>query len=277
MPFPKEDERCTFTYVDGRRCRMCKIETHPYLCFYHWQRGQQANDAIVFASQLLEPGQQLNSPSAVANVLTGVFRLLAQGRLQARQAATLAYISQLVIQLLPHIQREQQATATARGETSDAFDTIQKDSFEEDMIKRMLSVFRGEDGEDDSAKKTPPAPDPLFTSSAALDDEEPASDSIPVPGTSISLPAPLRREPQREPADPAACASAGAATEPPASPPYGLTPQIEAQFQEAGRPTPEEELQRREERARDFGPPFLVTTASQRAELDGRKKKRGYQ
>lgn len=244
MPYPKEEDRCTFTYVDGRRCRMQKIETHPYLCFYHWQRGQEANDAVVFASQLLEENHQLNSPAAVIGVLSGVFRLLAQGRLQARQAATLAYVCQLVLQALPQAEKQQRADAQVRGETTDIFDTIQKGSFEEDYVKRVLNNLRGHREEE----LPPAATSPEMTASSALTSEPDAEpEGIRVPGTALTLPLPL---------------------EPACDPPE------ERQLAEAGCMTPEDELQRREERAREFGAPVLMTSASEKAPMHSANRKR---
>lgn len=261
MPFPKDTDRCTFTYVDGRRCRMQKIETHPYLCFYHWQRGQEANDAVVFASQLLEENQQLDSPTAVVGVLSGVFRLLAQGRLQARQAATMAYVCQLVLQALPQAEKQQRAAAEARGTPSELYNTIQKGSFEEDLFLNLRDIFLGNETDktrvmgDRLEQMQPGQP-----SSAPAADEDAAVEpgSIRVPGTCITLPPPLERE-----------------TEPtPPSPPYGLTPEMERQLTEAGRGIPEEDLQRREERGREFGPPIPITGASERKESNADTKKR---
>jgi len=274
MPYPIEEDRCTFTYIDGRRCRMQKIETHPYLCYYHWQRGQQANDAVVFASQLLNENQQLNSPAAVIDVLSGVFRLLAQGRLETRQAATMAYVCQLALQALPQAEKQQRAVAEARGETTDLFDTIQKGSFEEDYVKRMLNNLRGKREESLPAAAT----NPETTASSALTSEPDADpEGVRVPGTLLTLPPPLERayQPPASGGSQERGNTCGEGATVRRASRNGLAPEEDRQLAEAGRMTPEEALQRREERAREFGPPILVTTASERAELDRLKKKRG--
>lgn len=299
MPMPKNEDRCTFTYADGRRCRMCKIETHPYLCFYHWQRGQNANDAVVFASQLLPEGQQLNTAATIATVLTGVFRLAAQSRLEARQAGTLAYICQLAIQVLPHLQREAQAAEQARSETSPIFDTIQKGSFEENYLMRALNQLRGKDykskakwvplSDDEQAAESPAQTSEALGASPrpqTTDEPEPIAGAIPIPGTSLSLPPPLQREPQQSPEPLPHSASLNVAVAPPAAAnlhraletdcsgdlvaselartsdlasPDGSDPFSESPPDQPCPITPEEELlKRREQRARDFGPPILT-------------------
>ena len=144
MSIPANHERCTFLYADGRRCRMLRSPRHPYLCQDHWERGQRANDAIVFASQILKPGEELTSPLIVARALTNVFRLFAAGRISSRDASTMAYINALVVPLLPQLERQQKAAARAAAKTTDVFDTIQKDSFEEDVIKNALALLRGD-------------------------------------------------------------------------------------------------------------------------------------
>lgn len=177
MPMPKNEDRCTFIYRDGRRCRMSKIENHPYLCFHHWQRGQNANDALVFASQLLPEGQQLTTATTIAAALTCIFRLISQGRLETRQAGILAYICQQASQILPRLQQETEAAADARGETSPVFDTIEKGSFEEDYIMRTLAELRGSDhksrgrwipfSDDEQPADEQPVPSPSHTSNSA--------------------------------------------------------------------------------------------------------------
>jgi len=274
MSIPASETRCTFLYVDGRRCRMERMDGHPYLCRYHWEKGQEANDAIVFASQLIEPGQQLTDPQAAGASLTGLFRMLATGRIQPRQAAVMAYLCQLSMQVFPHIERRRQSAEEARGETSPVFDTIQKGSFEESVVMNMLSYLRGREDRD--------APLPADPTGNGHSPEPPPPGSIAMPGSSLVLPPPLEPSTEMDGEPPPSTAQECATPPGPRlverkadstqsaeghTPPYGLTPEEEARLTEAGRPLPEEDLQRRvdsevirrrEERAREFGPPVLT-------------------
>jgi len=225
---------------------MQKIETHPYLCFYHWQRGQQANDAVVFASQLLNENQQLNTPAAVIDVLSGVFRLLAQGRLETRQAATMAYVCQLALQALPQAEKRERAAAESRGNPSELYNIIQKGSFEEDLFLNLRDVFLGRKTK--GTETLSARIEQVKRSQSPAPDEETNPGGIRVPGTCITLPPPLQREcePSRNSAgteDATEPASSEKPAQPP-SPPHGLTPEMEKQLMEAGRGTPEEDLQR---------------------------------
>ncbi len=100
------DDRCQYTTLDGRRCRMSRLNDHPSLCFDHWQREQQLRDAERVANELLGSFDDFKTATAVNHALGKLFALLAKNRIPTRNAAVLAYISQLLLQSLPSVKKE---------------------------------------------------------------------------------------------------------------------------------------------------------------------------
>jgi len=80
------------------------------LCLSHWQR--QNGDAQAVSAELLGPFAELTTATAVNHALAKLFSLVAQGRIPSRDAAVLAYISQLLLNSLGAVRHEAQL---ARG------------------------------------------------------------------------------------------------------------------------------------------------------------------
>lgn len=106
MPTPKDDLRCTHYYLDGRRCRMPRIENHPSLCFYHWQQEERLAESVKVSREIISPREKLVTAQSINRVLGRLLRALAQNRITTRQATTLAYIAQLMLTTLPHLEKE---------------------------------------------------------------------------------------------------------------------------------------------------------------------------
>jgi len=102
--------QCRHTSADGRRCRMPAPPGHDSLCLPHWQR--QNGDAQAVSAELLGPFAELTTATAVNHALAKLFSLVAQGRIPSRDAAVLAYISQLLLNSLGAVRHEAQL---ARG------------------------------------------------------------------------------------------------------------------------------------------------------------------
>ena len=118
-PLVKELDRCNFYYRDGRRCRMLKVEGHPEFCFEHWQRGEQQDAAERCAALLIGPQERLDSARAINQLLERIMRAVAQGRLPERRGTALAYLCQLSLQSLPHVERQSLREAALQAHQAD--------------------------------------------------------------------------------------------------------------------------------------------------------------
>ena len=104
---PRPVSVCSFTFADGRQCRMPRRQGHPYLCLFHAKKeaqllaGEQAGQDI--ASFLT--GDYI-SACDVASALARLFSAVAQGHIKPKTAATLAYLGQTLVQTLHLAQHE---------------------------------------------------------------------------------------------------------------------------------------------------------------------------
>src|ERR1700756_20877 len=98
---------CSFTFADGRQCRMPRREGHPYLCAFHARKeaqslaGQEAAEDIAY----LLSGSFI-SACDLSSALGRLFSAVAQGQVKPKTASTLAYLSQSLVQTLPLAQHE---------------------------------------------------------------------------------------------------------------------------------------------------------------------------
>jgi Tfp pilus assembly protein PilF len=98
---------CTFTFADGRQCRIPRRNGHPYLCTFHARQ-----EARAFASE--EAGEDIafflsgNYVSAgdLSFALSRLFAAVAQGQIKPKTAATLAFLGQTLVQTLQLSQNE---------------------------------------------------------------------------------------------------------------------------------------------------------------------------
>jgi hypothetical protein len=98
---------CSFTFADGRHCRMPRQTGHPYLCAFHARKdaqalaGQKAGEEIAYhLSGSYVSACDLNS------ALGRLFSAVAQGQVKPKTASTLAYLGQTLVQNLPLAQHE---------------------------------------------------------------------------------------------------------------------------------------------------------------------------
>jgi hypothetical protein len=104
---PRPASVCSFTFADGRQCRLPRRTGHPYLCLFHAKKeaqilsGEQAGEDIArFLS-----GNYI-SACDVAKSLARLFSAVAQGHIKPKTAATLAYLGQTIVQTLKLAQHE---------------------------------------------------------------------------------------------------------------------------------------------------------------------------
>jgi len=118
---------CSFTFVDGRRCRMPRRHGHPYLCTFHARR-----EAKIFAGEKV--GEQIarylsgeHVPADdLCSALGRLFAAVAQGEVEPKTVAGLAHLGRSLVQA-PHIAQEKCAIASgaASGESAVIRDTAQ--------------------------------------------------------------------------------------------------------------------------------------------------------
>ena len=93
---------CAFTFADGRRCRMPRAPRHPYLCAHHARKETQTLAGDHAAREIAHylSGQYV-SACDVSAALARLFAAVAQGHINPKTAATLAYLGQTLVQTLP--------------------------------------------------------------------------------------------------------------------------------------------------------------------------------
>ena len=98
---------CTFTFADGRRCRMPRQSGHPLLCCFHARREAQAQAAEEVGRDIrfFLSGDYL-SAGDLSLALGRVFAATAQGQLKPKTAGTLAYLGQTLLQTIHHAENE---------------------------------------------------------------------------------------------------------------------------------------------------------------------------
>jgi hypothetical protein len=101
-----QSNRCNHLTSDGRRCRMPRSETHPALCLMHAREEQQLLELDRIGAELASLSGHFKTSTDVNHVLGKLFTLLANNRIPPRNAATLAYIGQLLLCTLPKVKQE---------------------------------------------------------------------------------------------------------------------------------------------------------------------------
>jgi hypothetical protein len=98
---------CKFPFADGRRCRMLRYPGHPHLCLFHARAELQQLEAARLGTEL---GQTLTGDFTTAtdinHALGRLYTAIAQGRIPARTAATMAYVGQLLLQSVNGVKSE---------------------------------------------------------------------------------------------------------------------------------------------------------------------------
>jgi hypothetical protein len=90
---------CAFTFADGRRCRTTRQSAHSQLCCFHARKEAQARAAEEIGQDISSflSGSYL-SACDLSSALGRLFTAVAQGQVEPRTAATLAYLGQTLVQ-----------------------------------------------------------------------------------------------------------------------------------------------------------------------------------
>ena len=103
---PFHEGRCQFPFADGRFCRMPHARDHKSLCIFHARAERELLGSAEAARRLVSLSGDFKTTSDVNRVLGQLFSLVAQNLIPRRDADSLAYIAQLLLQTLPQVRSE---------------------------------------------------------------------------------------------------------------------------------------------------------------------------
>ena len=96
---PDRTDLCHFTYSDGRRCTLPQFPDDMGLCYHHGQKRRaflESRQAGRETSRFLR--NDIHTACDLSATLAALFAATAEGYIKPKAAATLAYISQLMLQ-----------------------------------------------------------------------------------------------------------------------------------------------------------------------------------
>jgi hypothetical protein len=111
----KDSSRCRHHDQSGRHCRIPRLDTHPAFCYLHARAERLVRDADLRRSKFSTRCGTFQTSTDVNQALGRAFNMLAQGRMQARDAVALAYISQLLLQTLDGVKYETEIAFGSEG------------------------------------------------------------------------------------------------------------------------------------------------------------------
>jgi hypothetical protein len=99
--------RCTFATSDGRRCTSLVYPGHSSLCHQHLSKElEHTPPSEDIATDILSSIQNFQSAAAINAALGKIFALLAAGRIDRKDALTMSYMCQLMLQSLKEFKHE---------------------------------------------------------------------------------------------------------------------------------------------------------------------------
>jgi len=113
------DSRCQYQKSDGKRCRSQRAVDHPAYCSRHagWpEPGEKPQD---LTPELFGPLADLRTAAGVNYMLGKLVVLVASRRISTREAATLGYLGQLLLQSVGGVSNEIFRTRIDRTNDSD--------------------------------------------------------------------------------------------------------------------------------------------------------------
>ena len=92
--------RCNYLFADSRRCRMLRHHSSDELCLFHHREFTHLKFSEDLGAELVSLGGQFQNHININLVLGKIFAAVATGRMHRRDASTLAYIAQLLLQTI---------------------------------------------------------------------------------------------------------------------------------------------------------------------------------
>jgi hypothetical protein len=113
MTHSTESSRCTYRDPAGRRCRLPRKPRHPAYCVHHARFSSEGvlEDPEQLAADVLGTEIDFSDARSLNRVAGKLLLCFLSGRIPARHAAVAGYLCQLVIQTLPHIERQERPPA----------------------------------------------------------------------------------------------------------------------------------------------------------------------
>ncbi len=98
---------CTFSFADGRRCRMPRKDKHSQLCYVHQHQADIIDDAIA-AGEKIASGlfTDFVSHTSLNSALIRLFISVALGDYDPKTARTLGYLAQIIARSIPDAKKE---------------------------------------------------------------------------------------------------------------------------------------------------------------------------
>jgi hypothetical protein len=194
---------CTFTFENNAQCRIPLSSGHPYLCTFHARREAEDRAADEAARDIAFPlsaryVSYCDLSSAIAHTITAV----AYNRISTRDAATIAYLTQNLVQSLAGAEREFKEAFGApawRQTIADNFNTPRpSDSREQPANAQSIAPHDDHDDDDHDDDKAEDPEDALDQSSRSP--EQAPAENKPEPNHSTPVaPNPAIFEPAYSP------------------------------------------------------------------------------
>jgi hypothetical protein len=162
---------CSFTFVDGRHCRIPRQTGHPHLCAFHARKDAQALAGEAAGKDIAyHLSGSFVSACDLTSALGRLFSAVAQGHVKPKTASTLAFLGQTMVQILP----------IAQDEYINAYDTdTWRETIRESHEQSAKHTYPAPPSPSPQSPAPEPAPEPAPASAptpAAASDESPASE-----------------------------------------------------------------------------------------------------
>src|SRR5262245_21243810 len=103
----RESTLCKFPFADGLRCRMLRHPSHPTLCPFHARTELQLRESHSLGRELATTiSDDFMTATDINHALGKLYTAVAQDRIPPRNAATMAYIGQLLLNSVPGVKSE---------------------------------------------------------------------------------------------------------------------------------------------------------------------------
>jgi hypothetical protein len=156
---------CQYTNSRGQRCHMLIDENHrptngakrSTLCAYHSNRISVIAPPVepeVLAADLLGDIDDFSTAASVNLFLGNLVKLLALKRIARRDAVALAYISQLLLNTIPVLERQQATDYEARRKAD-------HEQFVRNLLDRTRQVSAALRDQPSPESSAPSSPDPV--------------------------------------------------------------------------------------------------------------------
>jgi len=106
MPSHNSDNRCQYKKADGRRCRMIRALDHPNYCAQHAGWLTDAKPPEDLTAELLGPLADFRTVAGINYAIGKLALLVASRRISTKEAATLGYLFQLLLQSVQGVNNE---------------------------------------------------------------------------------------------------------------------------------------------------------------------------